>query len=171
LIELTQKCRALDSARLISHVINTQGYENHTVNVWDPLYQHSDIVAINEYIGWYLPWQGKPSETKWKLVCPDKPVFISEFGGEAKYGSNDGPTDEAASWSEEYQEKIYTDQVEMFNTIPNLCGVCPWLLFDYRSLGRMNQIYQKGYNRKGLLSENGEKKKAWYIMNEYYKGK
>jgi beta-glucuronidase len=59
----------------------------------------------------------------------------------------------------------------MFNTIPNLCGVCPWLLFDYRSLGRMNQVYQKGYNRKGLLSENGEKKKAWYVMNKYYKRK
>jgi beta-glucuronidase len=171
LIELTKKCRALDSTRLISHVINTQGYENNTVDVWDPLYQYSDIVAINEYIGWYLPWQGKPSQTKWKFVCPDKPVFISEFGGEALYGNKNVPTDEAASWSEEYQEQIYKDQIEMFSTIPNLCGVCPWLLFDYRSLGRMNQLYQNGYNRKGLLSENGEKKKAWYIMNKYYKQK
>jgi beta-glucuronidase len=169
--ELTQKCRALDSARLISHVINTQSYENNTVDVWDPLYQHSDIVAINEYIGWYLSWQGKPSDTKWKFVCPDKPVFISEFGGEAKYGSNEGPTDEASYWTEEYQETIYKNQVEMFNAIPNLCGVCPWLLFDYRSLGRMNQLYQKGYNRKGLLSENGEKKKAWYIVKEYFNRK
>jgi len=171
LVALTQTCRELDSTRLISHVINTQGYQNNTVDVWNPLYKYSDLVAINEYIGWYLPWQGKPSETKWKLVYPDKPVFVSEFGGEAKYGSNDGPNDVAAYWAEGYQENIYKDQIEMFNTIPNLCGVCPWLLFDYRSLGRMNQMYQNGYNRKGLLSENGEKKKAWYIMNEYYKKK
>jgi len=170
LIELTQKCKALDSTRLIVHVINTQGYGNNTFNVWDPLYNYSDLVAFNEYIGWYIPWQGKPSETKWNIAFPDKPVFISEFGGEALYGSK-GPTDEAAYWTEEYQEKIYKDQIEMFNTIPNLCGLCPWLLFDYRSLGRMNQVYQNGYNRKGLLSENGEKKKAWYIMHEYYKKK
>ncbi len=169
LIGLTKKCRALDSTRLIAHVMNTQSYENNTIDVWDPLYRHSDLVAINEYMGWYLPWQGKPSETKWKLVCPDKPVFISEFGGEALYGNHSGPTNEAAYWTETYQEKIFKDQVEMFNTIPNLCGVCPWLLFDYRSLGRMNQVYQKGYNRKGLLSEKGEKKKAWYIMNEYFR--
>ncbi len=169
LIELTQKCRALDSTRLISHVINTQGYENHTVNVWDPLYQHSDLVAINEYFGWYLPWQGKPSEIKWKFACPEKPVFISEFGGEALAGSNDGPSDEAAYWTEGYQEQIYMNQVEMFRTIPNLCGVCPWLLFDYRSLSRMNQLYQNGYNRKGLISENGEKKKSWYIMQKYFR--
>ena len=33
----------------------------------------------------------------------------------------------------------------------------------------MNQVHQKGYNRKGLLSEKGEKKKAWYIMKDYYR--
>lgn len=169
LIELTQKCKAIDSTRLITHVINTQGYANNSFNVWDPLYKYSDLVAINEYIGWYIPWQGKPSETKWKFAFPDKPVFISEFGGEAVYGKNDRPTDEAANWTEEYQEQIYKNQIELFKTIPNLFGVSPWLLFDYKSLGRMNQVYQKGFNRKGLLSEKGEKKKAWYIMNEYFK--
>nr|WP_319571272.1 glycoside hydrolase family 2 TIM barrel-domain containing protein [uncultured Draconibacterium sp.] len=170
LIKLTQKCRALDSTRLIVHVTNTQSYNNNTFKVWDPLYNYSDLIALNEYIGWYIPWQGKPSETQWNIAFPDKPVFISEFGGEALYGS-DGPTDEAAYWTEEYQANIYKDQIEMFSTIPNLCGLCPWLLFDYRSLGRMNQMYQNGYNRKGLISENGDKKKSWYIMNEYYKTK
>ena len=168
LVALSQKCRVLDSTRLVIHVINTQSYAGNSFNVSDTLYRHSDLVAINEYIGWYDPWQGKPSDVKWQFVCPDKPVFISEFGGEALYGNKNVPTDEAAYWSEEYQEKIYKDQIEMFNTIPNLSGVCPWLLFDYRSLGRMNQVYQKGYNRKGLLSEKGEKKKAWYIMRDYF---
>jgi len=168
LIELTQKCKTLDSTRLITHVINTQGYANNSFNVWDPLYKYSDLVAINEYIGWYVPWQGKQSDVKWQFAFPDKPVFISEFGGEAIYGGNNRPTDEAANWTEAYQEQIYKDQIEMFKTIPNLCGTSPWLLFDYRSLGRMNQVYQKGYNRKGLLSEKGEKKNAWYIMNEYF---
>jgi beta-glucuronidase len=168
--ELTLKCRTLDSTRLIAHVINTQAYQNNAFKVWDPLYQYSDLIALNEYIGWYVPWQGEPSKVKWEIAYPDKPVFISEFGGEALYGSK-GPVDEAAYWTEQYQAQIYTKQVELFNTIPNLSGVCPWILFDYRSLGRMHPVYQKGYNRKGLLSEKGEKKKAWYIMNEYYKGK
>jgi beta-glucuronidase len=167
LVQLTKKCRSLDSARLITHVINTQTYSNNSFEVWDTLYRYSDLISVNEYLGWYLPWQGKPSDVKWKLVCPEKPVFISEFGGEALYGSK-GPADEAAYWTEAYQEKIYKDQLEMFTTIPNLCGVCPWLLFDYRSTSRLHPIYQKGYNRKGLLSEKGNKKKAWYIMKAYY---
>jgi len=171
LIELTKKCKVLDSARLIMHVINSQGYVNNTFEVTDTLYKYSDLIAINEYLGWYVPWQGKPSDTKWKLTYTDRPVFISEFGGEALYGANYGPTDEAAYWREEYQEKIYIDQIEMFNTVPNLSGVCPWLLFDYRSSGRMHPVYQKGYNRKGLLSEKGDKKKAWYVMKEYFNKK
>jgi len=168
LAALTKECKTLDSTRLITHVINSQGYENNTFNVWDPLYKHVDIISLNEYLGWYVPWQGKPADTKWKFKIKDKPVIISEFGGEALYGSNYGPKDEAAYWSEEYQETIYKDQVKMFGNIPNLSGVCPWLLVDYRSLGRMHPVYQNGYNRKGLISEKGEKKKAWYIMRNYF---
>ncbi|MFD2034692.1 glycoside hydrolase family 2 protein [Belliella marina] len=171
LIELTQQCRAEDSTRLVVHVANTQTYKDNTFGVSDSLYLHSDIVAVNEYIGWYIPWQGKPSETQWHVAFPNKPLFISEFGGEAMYGSQGGPEDEAAYWTEGYQEKIYVDQVEMFNKVPNLVGVCPWLLFDYKSPGRMHTVYQQGYNRKGLLSEKGDKKKAWYVMKEYFKSK
>lgn len=167
LVSLTKKCREADSTRLLTHVINNQVYSNNTFKVWDTLYRYTDIISLNEYVGWYVPWQGKPVDTKWELNYPDKPVFISEFGAEALYGSK-GPVDEAAFWTEEYQEQIYIDQLKMFSTTPNLCGIAPWLLFDYRSLGRMHPVYQKGFNRKGLLSEKGEKKKAWQIMHEHY---
>jgi beta-glucuronidase len=171
LAALTQVCRQLDPTRLITHVTNSQAYNNNSFKVWDSLYKYADIIAVNEYIGWYIPWQGKPGNTTWNVAFPDKPVFISEFGGEALFGNRNGAADEAASWREEYQKQIYTDQLKMFNTVPNLCGVSPWLLFDYRSLGRMHPVYQKGYNRKGLLSEKGERKMAWYIMEQYYKSK
>jgi beta-glucuronidase len=168
LIELTQLCRTIDSSRLITHVVNTQHYSNNAIYVWDTLHRYSDFIALNEYIGWYVPWQGKPAYVKWNLVYPDKPVFVSEFGGEAVYGNHNGPADEAAYWTEDYLESIYTNQIQMFATIPNIVGVCPWLLFDYRSTGRMHPVYQKQYNRKGLLSDKGEKKKAWFIMKKYF---
>jgi len=57
----------------------------------------------------------------------------------------------------------------MFKAMPNLAGVCAWILVDYRSPVRMQPVFQNGYNRKGLLSENGEKKKAWFVLNEFYK--
>jgi beta-glucuronidase len=168
LVNLTDKCRHLDSTRLITSVINDEKYSNNAVNVWDTLYRHFDIISLNEYMGWYVPWQGRPGDVKWSFVCKDKPIVISEFGGEALYGNNKGPKDEAASWSEEYQEQIFKDQVEMLKTVPDLCGTFPWLLVDYRSSGRMHPLYQNGWNRKGLLSDHGDKKKAWYILKAYY---
>ena len=168
LVNLSDKCRQLDSTRLITSVFNDQIYNNNAINVWDTLYRHFDIISLNEYLGWYVPWQGRPGDVKWNFVCKDKPIVISEFGGEALYGNNNGPKDEAASWSEEYQEQIFKDQVEMLKAIPDLCGTFPWLLVDYRSPGRMHPVYQNGWNRKGLLSDHGDKKKAWYILKAYY---
>lgn len=168
LVNLSDKCRQLDSTRLITSVINDQHYNNNAINVWDTLFRHFDIISLNEYLGWYIPWQGRPEDVKWNFVCKDKPIVISEFGGEALYGNNKGPKDEAASWSEEYQEQIFKDQVEMLKAIPDLCGTFPWLLVDYRSPGRMHPVYQNGWNRKGLLSDHGDKKKAWYILKAYY---
>jgi len=168
LIDMAKYCRQLDSTRLLTHVTCTQGYQNNLVDVWDTTYRYFDVMSVNEYIGWYVPWQGRPEETRWKLVCNDKPLIISELGGESLFGNNNVPGDEAAYWSETYQEQIYKDQITMFKNTANLSGVCPWLLVDYRSLGRMHPIYQNGWNRKGLLSEKGEKKKAWYILHDYY---
>jgi beta-glucuronidase len=168
LIKLAKRCKELDSTRLTTTVISTQGYTDNTFNLWDPLYNYFDIMSVNEYVGWYTPWQGAPDSVKWKLVNNTKPVIISEFGGEALYGNTKEPKDHASSWSEEYQEQIYKDQVKMFKTNANLAGVCPWILCDFRSLSRLHPLYQKGWNRKGLLSDKGEKKKAWYIMKDYY---
>jgi beta-glucuronidase len=167
LINLSKECRIEDSTRLITSVFVNQQYDHNAINVWDTVYKYFDVMSVNEYLGWYVPWQGKPNDLKWNQVY-QMPVIISEFGGEAKYGNHDGPRDEANSWNETYQEQIYKDQTTMFANIPTLAGICPWLLVDYRSLGRMHPLYQKGFNRKGLLSEYGEKKKAWYVLKSYY---
>jgi len=170
LIDLTDKCRKLDSTRLITSVINDENYNNNVMSVWDTLYCHFDLITLNEYLGWYVPWQGPAKDIKWNFICHDKPVIITEFGGEAVYGNNSGPKDEAQSWHEDYQANIYKDQVAMFGTMKELSGVFPWLLADYRSSGRMHPVYQQGWNRKGLISDKGEKKKAWYVLFDYYNG-
>ncbi len=93
---------------------------------------------------------------------------MSEFGAEALYG-NHGSKDTASSWSEEYQEQVYIDQLTMLKNIPFLRGVSPWVLTDFRSPVRNLPRLQDGWNRKGLLSDKGYKKRAWYIINAWYK--
>ena len=43
------------------------------------------------------------------------------------------------------------------------------ILFDFRSPYRFHPLNQNGWNRKGLISDQGYRKKAWYVINEFYK--
>ena len=59
----------------------------------------------------------------------------------------------------------------MLEKIDGLVGTSPWILKDFRSPRRFLNGIQDFYNRKGLLSEKGEKKKAFYIMKQWYEKK
>jgi beta-glucuronidase len=56
----------------------------------------------------------------------------------------------------------------MVENIPNLRGTCPWVLFDFRSPTRCHPRYQDGWNRKGLVSDKGQRKKAWWVVREFF---
>jgi len=171
LFELVKQVRKMDNSRLIGAAFDNIKYnkETSTFSLQDSLVQSLDLVGVNKYMGWYMPFPAAPNQLKWNIAI-DKPLLISEFGGEALYGQH-GAIDVAASWSEEYQEKLYLDNIEMFKNIPNLCGITPWVLFDFRSPTRLNYLNQNGWNRKGLVSDKGLRKKAWYVMRNYYLSK
>lgn len=160
--------RALDTSRLYVAAFDLVYFNEETrhFEMDDPFTENLDVVAVNKYMGWYHPWPVPPTEAVWDVV-PDKPLIISEFGGEALYGQH-GDRNVTASWSEEYQARLYEDNLEMFRHIPNLAGISPWVLFDFRSPYRFHPTNQEGWNRKGLVSDRGYRKAAWYIMHDYY---
>jgi beta-glucuronidase len=74
-------------------------------------------------------------------------------------------------WTEEYQANIYTHQFGMLNRIAPLRGMSPWVLMDFRSPRRLLPKIQDNFNRKGLISDQGEKKKAFYVLQKAYREK
>ena len=92
-------------------------------------------------------------------------MIISEFGADALGGLY---ADSATRFSEEYQKSFYHNQLQMISKIDNLRGITPWILVDFRSPRRMNPVYQDGWNRKGLISEIGQKKKGFYVLKDFY---
>ena len=44
----------------------------------------------------------------------------------------------------------------------------PWILMDFRSPRRPLPGIQDYFNRKGLISDQGEKKEAFYILQKAY---
>jgi beta-glucuronidase len=59
----------------------------------------------------------------------------------------------------------------MLNRIPQLRGMSPWILVDFRSPRRMLPGVQDGYNLKGLISDQGEMKQAFFILRKAYQDK
>ena len=165
---LVELCHKMDTTRLITAAFDLPklNSETNAFEMEDDFIENLDVVSINKYRGWYHRWPMSPSEIRWNVAL-DKPLIFSEFGGEALYGQS-GDSTVTSSWSEEYQEKLYKDNLEMFKYIPNLAGISPWILFDFRSPYRFHPTNQEGWNRKGLISDQGYRKKAWYVMKEYY---
>jgi beta-glucuronidase len=161
---LAQQARRLDPTRLVSAAFYGPGFDGRTLAVVDPLVASLDVVGINEYFGWYTPWPVEPEQAVWKPF--GKPLLITEFGAEARYGHH-GADDVASAWNEEFQAEFYRKQLRMLARIPFLRGAAPWVMMDFRSPVRMHP-FQSGYNRKGLLSERGERKLAWQVIHDYY---
>ncbi len=171
LTELVSLTRKLDDTRLVGTAFDNAKFDKttSTMNLNDNVAKVVDVVGINKYFGWYNPFPVEPNQIKWD-VANDKPLIMSEFGGEAVYGQH-GEADVASSWSEEYQEQLYRNNLTMFRNISNLCGMSPWVLFDFRAPNRLHPTNQDGWNRKGLISDKGQRKKAWYVMKEFYNEK
>jgi len=130
----------------------------------DPLAQALDVVGMNEYVGWYSYTPDQAENIKFQV--PQKPIIVSEFGAEAKAG-NHGPKDQR--WTEEFQLDFYRHNFVMLSKIPQIRGFAPWVLMDFRSPTRNIPLLQDGYNRKGLISEDGKKKQAFFFIQKIYK--
>ena len=163
LAQLAELARSLDNSRLISMAMEVTSAENYVNRLEDNMNEYVDVISFNEYIGWYRD-VSDASKMIWKIPY-NKPVIISEFGGGAKYGLHG---EKNQRWTEEFQENLYIENIAMLDKIDGLAGTTPWILKDFRSPRRVLNGIQDYYNRKGLFSDNGEKKKAFFIMKEWY---
>jgi beta-glucuronidase len=160
---LADHARGLDPTRLITAALLVHS-EGHTKIVDDPLGKALDVIGANEYVGWYEQTPAGADTTDWR-VDYDKPVIMSEFGAGAKAGLHGLPTER---WTEEYQADVYRHQIGMLNRIPQLRGMSAWILMDFRSPTRNLAGVQDGYNRKGLISDQGKKKAAFFVLQKAY---
>ena len=166
LSKLAKRARALDDSRLISMAMEVTSASNYHNKLQDNMHEYVDVVSFNQYIGWYRDVNDAPKMT-WEIPY-EKPVIISEFGGGARYGLHG---EKNQRWTEEFQENLYQENTAMLDKIDGLAGTTPWILKDFRSPRRVLTGIQDFYNRKGLFSDNGEKKKAFFVLKDWYSKK
>lgn len=166
LSKLATHAKTLDNTRLISMAMEVTGASNYVNRLNDNMNQYVDVVSFNQYVGWYRDVNDAP-KMKWEIPY-EKPVIISEFGGGAKAGRHG---DAGQRWTEEFQEKLYQENLAMLDKIEGLAGTCPWVLKDFRSPRRPLPEVQDFFNRKGLVSDQGKRKLAFQVLKAWYEGK
>jgi len=164
LSRLAAKARSMDDVRFVSAALEKEEIKPGLMTVNDSLGKLFDIISFNEYVGWYDGLPEKCDRVNWTF-SEQKPVIISEFGGECVYGLRGAKTDR---FTEDYQEDLYIHSVNMFKHIPGLAGTTPWILKDFRSPRRQLPGVQDDFNRKGLVSDKGQKKRAFFVMKKWY---
>ncbi|MBO4641284.1 MAG: beta galactosidase jelly roll domain-containing protein [Bacteroidaceae bacterium] len=166
LSRLATYARSQDSTRLISMAMEVTGASNYHNKLQDNMNKYVDVVSFNQYIGWYRDVNDAPKMT-WEIPY-NKPVIISEFGGGARAGLHGAKNQR---WTEEFQENLYRENTAMLDKIDGLAGTTPWILKDFRSPRRVLTGIQDYYNRKGVISDQGEKKLAFDVLKKWYEGK
>lgn len=166
LSKLVERTRKEDPTRLVTAALESHYTDEHTKMIDDPLGKYLDVLGCNEYVGWYDGPPEKADGIEWKTTYT-KPLVMSEFGGGALQGYHG---DEQTIFTEEFQRRLYEYQIGMLKRIPFLRGTSPWILMDFRSPRRPLAGIQDYFNRKGLISERGQKKAAFYVMQEFYAG-
>ncbi len=149
---LADTARAEDPTRLVTAacLINRE-----TFRIDDRLADALDVIGLNEYFGWYEP-DFAELETLIANSDPDRPVIITECGADAVTGRTGAPGE---LFSEAHQAHVLDTQFTTVTKAPYVRGFFPWLLYDFRTERRQTG-FQRGYNLKGLIDRDKNRRKA-----------
>jgi beta-glucuronidase len=166
--QMIQDVHSADPTRLVSAALQSKEVRegNRTIiRMDDPIAADLDVLGNNEYIGWYADRPEDADSIDWTSPY-DKPLIMSEYGGDALYGYHGSAS---TRWTEEYQKNLYEHQIAMLKRISFLRGMTPWILKDFRSPRRTLPRFEGYFNRKGLVSDHGERKEAFFVLQKYYR--
>jgi beta-glucuronidase len=130
----------------------------------------ADIIAVNEYYGWYY---GKPGQEE-KFIekihrkYPGKPILVSETGSDCVYGLHTDQSPPPWGHTEEYQHHMLKTKWENLSTKPYFAGWSPWILKDFYCPEYREDNPVPFYNLKGLMDHRYRKKKAFYLLQSLY---
>lgn len=171
---LVDTAKSLDPTRLTTAAmfmrpdkVEEDGKILRTYTLDDPLAEHLDVMGCNQYLGWYYTRVTDIANSRWYSDM-NKPLIMSEFGAGAPKGKRGGPYDR---WTEDYQVTVYEAQLSMMEDITFLRGLSPWVLKDFRTPKRPLAGVQDYFNRKGVISDKGERKLIWDTLTRFYEKK
>jgi beta-glucuronidase len=163
-----------DPSRLVTYTGGLEG--NHDLNFMETVFPRQiadkvDVISFNSYAGideGASPEEKDHFDRQYDIAkfasSYGKPVIHAEAGIDSVLGekSFDYGEDRGAAYQRNLQRYFAKGAAEGW-----LQGMAIFVLSDYRSPIKLNR-HQRGYNRKGLLTEKLEPKAAFDVVREGY---
>jgi len=140
-------------------------------------YHEFDMLGINQYFGWYS-WVENFDDLPLYLqemrdLYPELALVMTEFGAEARPELADALVDAKGSYA--FQTFHIGRTLDVANAAP-ISGTIYWTLREFEIFPgwtggagqRPPQYRPNTRHQKGLLTYEGEKKPAWYLVHERY---
>jgi beta-galactosidase/beta-glucuronidase len=170
-VRAARYARALDPTLPISIDINGRpGFPEQFT------YHHFDMLGINQYFGWY-PWvpyfsRLKPYLREMHELYPRQALVMTEFGAEARPELANAPPDQKGGYA--FQAMHAGRTLDLVDRLHFLSGAIYWTLREFEiypgwsggagpTAGHVNTRHNKG-----LITYDGEKKPAWYVVHAHY---
>lgn len=157
LCHLAKVARELDPTRPVTFASNRPGD--------DRAWRCMDVVAFNEYYGWYWGSLGDLRKALDKATATGKPVLVTEFGADAVPGRHG-----TKKWTEEFQAQFIADHWKVINSTPGVLGGAVWVWADFEDPVRpLNPVPY--WNMKGMVTAQREPKLAYGVLSDLYHGR
>lgn len=174
--ELNDLAHRLDPSRLTTQATNNnQPYGKNGAKNWP-----SDVVAWNQYPGWYggnMDGLGSTMDGK-RNMNKNWPIAISEYGAGGNPQQHEfntkkslGSSEAGGQWHpEEYQNDLHEAALRAIQDRQYLWATYVWNLIDFGSDSR-NEGNKPGINDKGLVSYDRQTKKdSFYLYKANWNG-
>lgn len=161
--EVFAYARSLDSSRPMT-VPNCL-----RAGVNDPVFEFSDVVAINRYYGWY-EFPGRldhavavlNEEMDSLFATFRKPLMMTEFGADTIPGYH-STSDQL--FTEEYQGKMIERYIALLRSKAYVIGEHVWNFADFRTPQHFRRVV---LNRKGVFTREREPKNAAFRLKDLW---
>uniref|UniRef100_A0A1I7SAQ7 Beta-glucuronidase n=1 Tax=Bursaphelenchus xylophilus TaxID=6326 RepID=A0A1I7SAQ7_BURXY len=135
--------------------------------------EFADFIGINFYPGWYqdmghpevIPERTYDLILTWNKHFPNKPVLITEYGGEALPGMYSEP---GFAGSEQYQMELIRGNFEAFEQLRGEGRIFGEMLWNFADFMTAPHITRLMGNHKGVFTRERQPKMAAYLMKERY---
>lgn len=136
-----------------------------------PLWAITDIVSVNQYLGWYDGSREDygPFLDRLHAALPGRPLALSEYGAEAVLRwHSDAPR--CMDYTEEYQALVHESAWSAIAERPWLVGAWVWNMFDFAASHR-SEGGVEGRNNKGLVTyDRRTRKDAFWFYKACWNG-